>query len=163
MKNVNFVIIFTVLVLTGCDTRTPVMSDEDIALVKEIYPTMNDACVERARYEGTSAINVSVDICFPMQSARRWTGLWVNEFEGSRFCPSPANACDQPEYGEGIWLSFSQGKRPGSAHPYGDDTIYKVQFLGRRTKEPDSFGHTGYFAHEIVVDELISMEPYTLP
>ncbi|NMW32313.1 hypothetical protein HKD42_09600 [Altererythrobacter sp. RZ02] len=163
MKNLYRGIIFTALVLTGCDTRTPVMSEEDIALVKEIYPTINDACVERARYEGASAINVSVDICFPMQSARPWTGLWVNEFEGSRFCPSPRSDCDQPEFGEGIWLSFAEGERPEAAHPYGDGTIYKVQFLGRRTKEPDSFGHYGYFAHEIVVDELISMETYTVP
>ncbi len=147
------------LALVACNGRTPVLGEDEIALLRETYPTMTEACIEAVRFQGFDAMNGEVDQCFPMQPARRWKGIWVNEFEGSRFCPTSRDTCEYSDVGENVWLSFPTGRRPEDVDAHGDGTAYVVEFIGRRTRDPANFGHMGTSNHEIIVDELTSIEP----
>jgi hypothetical protein len=45
-----------------------------------------------------------------------------------------------------------------------DQTLYAVEFIGRRTAVKGRYGHMGVFDHELIVDRMISMrqvEPAT--
>lgn len=100
-------------------------------------------------YEGTP-----LDECYKMDQPRRWRGVWRNEFEGSRFCPAPAKKCSMSSPGEMIWLDVS--KSP-------DQTLYEVDFIGRRTAVKGRYGHMGGFDHELIVDRMISMRQIEPP
>jgi hypothetical protein len=99
--------------------------------------------------------SVPLDQCYKMDSPRRWRGVWRNEFEGSRFCPAPAMKCSYYSVGDRIWLDAS--KSP-------DQTLYTVDFIGRRTAVKGRYGHMGGSDYEVIVDRVISirqMEPPT--
>lgn len=144
------------LSISGCDRREPVLSEQEIALLRETYPTMIEECIERARYEGFDGQAFPTDMCFEMEDERRWSGLWVNAFEGSRFCPQPAQTCPH-DFGNEIWLSFATD-RPDSVEAYGDDAVYAIEFRGRKTRYAGNFGHLDSAAQEIIVDRVISIE-----
>ena len=149
------------LLLWGCDEPAAQMSDEELGELQEWLPGMTRACVEKVRLGGVAAIaDIDVDECFEMDGARNWHGIWRNDFEGSGFCPQPANACGYDAPGDKIWLSYSRHLRQqGAEPPEGDDGLYKVKFIGRRTAVRGHHGHTGSSDYEIVVDRLISVRP----
>jgi hypothetical protein len=91
---------------------------------------------------------IPLDQCFKMDPPRRWQGVWRNEFEGSRFCPAPAKKCSYYSPGDRIWLDAQ--KRP-------DETLYAVDFVGRRTAVKGRYGHIGGSDYELIVDRMISI------
>jgi hypothetical protein len=113
-----------------------------------------------AREEIQNAIKVIVsgptETCFRMLPARRWRGLWRNDFEGSQFCPAPARRCDLDSPGERIWLRTNPDRRP-------DRKLYRVEFIGRKTMYRGAYGHLGGSDHEIVVDRMISAQEVSRP
>ena len=147
------------IVLSACEPHTPAMSDDEIAMVRETYPMIKERCIDEARREGPAMLNVPVNKCFPMEEAERWSGLWVNEFEGSRFCAEPATECEYSEDNRNTWLSFVEGEMPSGMDIYGGGRAYSVEFIGRRTLHSSYYGHGGNFEHEIVVDNLLAIEP----
>ena len=159
MRSAAFILFASFVGLPSCDQKTQVLSEDDVALVRNTFPTITKECVERAKREGFEALNGPTDRCFPMQRQREWVGLWVNEFEGSRFCPAPATECKLTEYGTGTYLTFSEGQRPVSVDRFQHGAIFQIRFIGRKTQESGSFGHMGVNAHEIIVDRLISLQP----
>ena len=149
--------------LAGCHRQTPKLSDAEINKIRSGVPGISERCLTMARFGGIEAIPDEVDQCFEMTAPQRWHGLWLAEFEGSRFCPSPATRCASDTPGPFIWLddkrllsSLPPGKRFNS-HPY------EVVFVGRRTSHAGMYGHLGMSPYEMVVDKLISISPAKEP
>ncbi|EAQ28152.1 hypothetical protein NAP1_11173 [Erythrobacter sp. NAP1] len=94
-----------------------------------------------------------------MDKARRWEGLWLDEFEGSRFCAAPADDCTYHSAGERVWLTFAEEIRATERPAFdGKIRLYQIEFIGRQTSEPGHFGHAGTSDRKIVVEELLKLE-----
>ena len=82
--------------------------------------------------------------------------MWFKGFDRSTFCADEsgkvASECPSgsPEYE--TWVEPSADYMP-------DNRNYRVEFNGRKTVHAGHFGHMGVYAHEIVVDRMISMKP----
>jgi hypothetical protein len=112
-------------------------------------------CPGREETIGKSKVYVGppIDQCYKMKPEQRWTGLWRNEFEGSRFCPAPARTCGFTTPGEVVWLDPS---RVTKTTP--DGALYSVRLLGRRTAVKGRYGHMGGSDQELIVDRFMSMK-----
>ncbi|MBQ95187.1 MAG: hypothetical protein CL510_05060 [Actinobacteria bacterium] len=145
--------------IAGCAPQSAQQSEEDIALLRESLPGINQKCIDKFRAEGVIAIPQDVRECFPMEERKRWSGLWLNEFEGSRFCSEPAEQCNFYTEGPRVWLTFAEeigeDKRPDR---YATDELYEIEFFGRQTSQSGAFGHMGSSDKEIVVEKLIRLE-----
>jgi hypothetical protein len=97
--------------------------------------------------------SIPLDQCYKMEPLRRWTGLWRDEFEGSRFCPAPATECRIDSPGDIIWLDADRVTRKEP-----DGALYAIDMLGRRTAVRGSYGHMGGSDHELIVDRFISIK-----
>ena len=162
---VTIAISFAVPTLAACDQRVPQMSQEELADLHSSSPGMTAACLEEARFGGLNAISsLPVEQCFEMAPARRWRGLWRNDFEGSRFCPEPMKECGYDTPGDDIWLSYSEGLQPPPSWPeLGSGGMYEVEFVGRLTARRGHYAHFGSSDHELVVDQVISIRPLLAP
>jgi hypothetical protein len=98
--------------------------------------------------------HLETDQCVRMGPKQRFRGLWNNEFEGSRFCAAPAEECSYISRGEDVWLSFSpEMERTGEVV----GGVYSIDFIGRQTLFPGSYGHMGGSDEEVIVDRVIAM------
>ena len=140
----------------GYSRSEPKVSDEGIRRLRAEFPGMIEKCIALLRYEGVEAVPRETDQCFQMMPPQRWKGLWRNDFEGQRFCPSPSTECSPNPSEDYIWLTFA-GDRPPKEAEMG--RIYRVEFTGRRTLREGHYGHGGLAQHEIIVDHLISIAP----
>jgi hypothetical protein len=143
-------LVMVAVAAAGCSPEpTKVETDIDIERVIAETPGLTDECIRELRDRGPKAKTGPTDRCFKMTEQRRWRGLWRDEFEGSAFCPDPAEACTNVRKG-GIWLTGAPGNANGK--------LYRVEFVGRRTLYPGPHGHLGMFKHEMIVDRMISIE-----
>jgi hypothetical protein len=55
----------------------------------------------------------------------------------------------------GTWLTF--GKDAYRGVKLADDGVYRIEFVGRRTKVAGNFGHQASYDYLMVVDRLISI------
>ena len=123
---------------------------------------LTDVCVARLRARGIAVLDaVPLHDCFVSTPPQRWTGLWRNDFEGSRFCPSPATECNGETRGDEIWLNVPTGRPAGVEE--GSGGLYAVDFIGRRTLRPGPFGHLGMSAHEATVERMMSIREIEPP
>lgn len=97
-------------------------------------------------------VRAPTDKCVRMEQPTRWKGLWRAAFEGSQFCPEPATSCGKKVEGDRIWLT--RGPRKGGY----ESELYRIEFVGRKTKYKGSYGHFGMYDQEIIVDRVISKE-----
>jgi len=97
--------------------------------------------------------------CLKMDPPRRWKGLWYNEFEGSRFCPEPAQQCGPDTPGDKIYLDWSFSFPPKwKGLPL--NRVYAVDFIGRRTSVRGNYAGSSYF---IMGNRLISLKEIEPP
>ncbi len=89
-------------------------------------------------------------ICYKMLPQQRWRGLWVSGHEYSIFCAEPVGKCDFKTPGV---ARLEDG--PGRS---GYGSVYRVDFVGRRTMYPGNYDGLGMFDHVIVFDRAISIE-----
>jgi len=147
-------LIATGLLVLGCDQRKPAVSDADFRMFRASYPGMKAECLDAFRYGGVVAWRPDDPDCFDMLPPQRWSGLWETGSEWTNFCPDPAIECDWMEK-RGTWLIFAKGTYPALENIGG---MYRVKFIGRRTRVPGNFGHQASYDHLMVVDRMISME-----
>ena len=134
------------------------MSAREVARLQAVAPGITKNCLEKARIEGFAAVPFTAEQCFELAPARRWRGLWRDDFEGSRFCPEPVDECDYKTSGDIIWLSSSERLKAARALPQrGEGGLFEVEFVGRLTAQRGYYGHFGMSDYEIVVDRLISI------
>jgi hypothetical protein len=112
-------------------------------------------CTYTETVMGTEGIaSLPTEQCEKLSLQRRFKGLWNDEFEGSRFCPAPAEECSFISPGEHIWLSFAERSYRVGERKLG---VYAIEFVGRQTLYPGLYGHMGGSDEEVIVDHVISM------
>ncbi len=157
MSRVSAATLLIAALTTGCDRPQPKVDAKTLKQIRAAGPGMTAACLDRIKYGGLQAMPLNVEECFQMGPSRRWHGLWRDDFEGQRFCPTPKRQCSSDRGDDQIWITFKAGTRPFRGGPTGK--TYSISFVGRRTLAPGPHGHMGLSAHEIVVDKLLSITP----
>ena len=143
----------------GCAPESDGATEEDLALLRESLPEITQECVDAAAKDGIDALPQDVRECFIMEDSKYWAGLWLDEFEGSRFCAEPANQCTSNLDGQGVWLTFADEiKCTARPDRYATDELYEIEFIGRLTSDTGAFGHQGGSQKEIVVEGLIRLK-----
>lgn len=110
---------------------------------------------------GNYVAELPTDQCVRMTPPQRFEGLWRNEYEGSRFCPAPAQECSYSTPGTRVWLSVAE-RLPQSGQ-VGRGGLYSVAFVGRRTLHPGRYGHMGADHNEVIVDQFVSIRELEAP
>lgn len=130
--------------------------DRQIARTGEGVPGRPFPCSRETTEGGYKFIEtIPTDQCVRMLPPQRLRGLWRNEFEGSRFCPAPAQECSFDTPGDRIWLNFAADLPEVRIHPVGG--LYEIEFTGRRTVYKGPYGHLGVSDHEVIVDGVVAM------
>lgn len=155
------VVCIAAALLVACHHRQPKMSDALLAQLRAAEPGITDDCLEKMKWGGIGAAPQATDKCFKMLPAIRWRGLWRNDFEGSDFCPAPADECRWTTPRNAIWLSLRKSSLYYSMEGRGG--LYAVDFVGRRTAERGHYGHMGTSDYEVIVDRLISIRQVEPP
>jgi hypothetical protein len=130
---------------------------EAMQKVRAIWPGMTDACAEDLRRGSGDMMNDTAR-CFKMTKPLRWRGLWLDVFEGQRFCPAPARKCEDDGRRGHIWIRFPPDEKPTGKIATG--RTFAIEFVGRRTLFPGAYGHMGIAEHEVLVDRVISIKPF---
>ncbi len=155
-----------VSLVAACHHRKPAFSDEMMRQIRADTPGMTETCLEKLRWGGIRALdNYPFSQCFKFGKPRRWTGLWINAFEGSQFCTIPyRKTCPPPgegSYNDMIWLTFSA--QPSIQDRLRSGGVYQVDFIGRRSDGAGNFGQFGMYRNEVIVDRMISMKEVRPP
>lgn len=154
MSAKNVIAMVVLMVVTACNPPQTIMSAIQMDRLREAAPGITENCARTIEARGIEAMPNQTDQCFEMLAKQRWRGLWRNDFEGSIFCPAPAATCSYEGGDNDVWLT------PNSLR--GDTgALYAVEFIGRRTKVRGHHGHMGMSAHEVVVDQPISIKRIT--
>lgn len=154
MRTVLCICLFT-LTLNGCNNRKPAVSDADYQAFKTSNPGMTNQCLDAYRYGGFNAWRPNDPDCYEMTPPQHWSGLWEIGWEWTNFCPDPAEECEWMSE-RGTWLTFAKDAYRGSK-PL-DDGVYRIDFVGRRTKVAGNFGHQASYDHLMIVDRVISIQ-----
>lgn len=114
--------------------------------------------------------SLPTDQCFKMQAARRYRGVWIDEFEGQQFIPEgtkvpawPRGSLTSSEWRKQadqaraatIWLDVETAAAGHTWQQAGRKAF--IEFVGRKTLYPGSYGHMGMSGQEIIVDRVISI------
>lgn len=161
----SVIVCVTAALLVGCHYRQPKISDVEMQRLRAAEPGMTEKCLNEIRWGGTEALTGEPEDCYKFDPPRRWKGLFLADFETSRFCPAPARACSEDGSDDHIWLEAgSLVDRPllpwkGNGSP----GLYEIDFVGQKTTYPGAYGHMGQWKQEIVMDRLISIKKVQLP
>jgi hypothetical protein len=124
-----------------------------------------------SRDAAQTIITRPTDQCYRMEPARRHRGVWVDAFEGQAFVPEGTTPPQWPDCGARsphcreqheraqaarIWIDVSRARLSPGYRRGGHR--WMIEFVGRKTLYPGSYGHMGMSGHEIIVDRLISLE-----
>lgn len=127
---------------------------EELEKLIAVNPGLIKECREDLQRYGSRAILFGYDECFEKMPARRWSGLWERGWEWTSFCRETAKECPiRADHGD-IWLEGAEAAYKG---PELVDGLYRIEFVGRRTKYPGYFGHLNQYDHLMVVDRMISV------
>lgn len=107
----------------------------------------------RTRVEDGETVEsmLPTDECVQMLPRQRFRGIWFNRFEVSVFWPDRITI---PEREPPFWLSVQNSSLADKE----GERAYLLEFDGRRTMYPGSYGY-GDYEHEIIVDRVISATP----
>lgn len=110
-------------------------------------------------------VSTPAEQCYKMLPSRRYRGIWLDEFEGSRFFEAAPSAeavkiivgRDRLRGPSGEWLSWA-GRIDDKVLPRKspNSRMMVLDFVGRRTAYPGSYGHFGMSKSYIVVDRLLT-------
>jgi hypothetical protein len=127
-----------------------------------IYP-----CASLEKRNGTRVIvGVPVDQCYKMRPKQRFRGIWLDEFEGSTFFEAALTAESvkaevqrrlRTKHSSNEWLDWAGTARKGVPSKNSPNSrMVALDFVGRRTAYPGSYGHMGMSSGEVVVDRVVS-------
>ncbi len=115
--------------------------------------------------------SLPTDQCYKMEEPRRYQGIWIDAFEGQRFIPTgttppawPTGDPNSPGWraqadraqAAAIWLDVERVKLGHDFRKGGRKML--IDFIGRKTMFPGSYGHLGMSGNEIIVDRIISIK-----
>jgi hypothetical protein len=120
-------------------------------------PCSRTVQTEQGRFE----TRLPTEQCFRMSSPERMRGVWIDEFERSRFL-SGARDTSAADMGlGGTWLDVETNRIPGLFQdpPTMQLRAFEVEFIGRKTSYGGRYAHLGASDNYVVVDRLISARP----
>lgn len=164
--------LLSLITLSGCNRtgrpwaaylhqRDAIAAYVPVLALFDIYP-----CA-RVEERGQEAIigSVPLDQCVRMQPARRMRGIWLDEFEDSRFFedvrgPAKVRAIIAAEHdvwprGEWIDLAWPQYNELHDDQQ-SNSRMFLIDLVGRRTAFSGHYGHMGGSRTEVLVDRIIS-------
>ena len=166
----RYVLALITLVLTGCQRNEHDFYLDDLPPAS-VYLRFEDRlaarmiqwgipwrfpCTYTEKVRGMAVMgSLPTEQCEKLSPQKKFKGLWNDEFEGSRFCPAPAEECSFISPGEHIWLSFPERsyrvdwRKPG---------VYAIEFMGRQTLYPGLYGHMGGSDEEVIVDRIVAIK-----
>ncbi len=103
--------------------------------------------------------------CVKFSPRHRMRGLWYQEMEGSFFFEDMrrAPAVLRADF-NAPWLDLNSATGPARVPRYdGDQHVYLVEFEGRESLEPGTFGHDGLWSRTVIVDRLLSIRRARVP
>jgi len=122
------------------------------------------------RRNGAATVEwLPTDQCYRMEAPRRYTGIWIDAFEGQHFIPDDTTAPERPrtspetpgwreEFERAraatIWIDVSRVNLK-HRHRAGGRKV-RLEFIGRQTIGLGYFGHLGMSGKEIIVDRVIA-------
>lgn len=146
------------LFATSCSPIVHTHAERRLVIDGALYDDLpSDACMPKV---GTGIDPKYAEECRRMSEPKRWRGLWRRGFELSLFCPEPAPKCTMEEMGKEpvFWFGSSSSWPAELEKKAQSGRLFRVEFIGRRTIYRGMHGHMGIFDHEIVVDQMISMQ-----
>jgi hypothetical protein len=149
--------LLSVALLFACQEQKPKFTDEQMREVRAESPWMTDECLEKMQWGGIKAVTGD---CTRRSPAARWRGLWRTDFEGSLFCPAPAQTCSNSVQGRRIALEVDP--YPAAMRNTKPGGLYAVEFIGRRSSHGTAMEVSGYKA-DIRLDRLISIRQIEPP
>lgn len=127
-----------------------------------------------ARYEGNITSYDEGPSCYRFDPPREYEGLWLYQFEGSRFLenvaivPKTETEELQLRKGKNVWLRYHPRNGLDLKHLNGDDNSnctpvypFAVRFIGKRNPNPG--GHMGLWDEVIWVDEMLEIKALPQP
>jgi hypothetical protein len=114
-------------------------------------------CMERV-HDATGDYDTFIgnEACYRFMPARRMQGIWISEFEGSIFLPGATSSKVEPDALSRIWLEPhtpppAPFKRDGESH------VYRIEFVGRESLYPGSYGHMGMSRDLVLVERFLKL------
>jgi hypothetical protein len=156
------------LSLAACGDGTPLAAYQHpldaAAAVLPLDVVGIHSCADARIVDGAKVIEGRpLDQCYKMEPQRRFRGIWLDQFEGSRFYEGLTNVQQvraaiearlKQRERSSEWLSFA--KEDASTEPSPTARLVSVEFLGRRTAYPGRYGHMGISGSEVLVDRMIA-------
>ena len=101
--------------------------------------------------------------CVAFDDARSYEGVWVYQFEGSRFYEGATSLADLPEPDPRVWFSTDAETQWPDAPVERSGRAYRVRFVGRQAADMDrkplfGYGHFGASAGLVLVDRFEQLE-----
>lgn len=99
--------------------------------------------------------------CVDFTPARRISGIWIDQFEGSAFYEGAQDLAALGARKDRIWLSFDDGSIiPFGFKRVGSGNAYRLTFVGRNARDMkrkpiEGYGHFGMSAGLVLVDRLV--------
>jgi hypothetical protein len=150
------------LALSACKQQKPALTGAEIRNLERALPGLNGRCLDKIRAGGVQALPMHVEEdCFELEATKQWVGYWRLDFEESSFCASLAPECFYGAEQGLVWLVPAKNM----AGPQLDQSggIYAVRFVGRRTRFPGLYGHSGGSIHAIILDRILSLTKVEIP
>ncbi len=129
----------------------------------------DEACGVR---EGDFIVQRRYRDCVDLLESERIRGFWLVGLEESGFVPEgeappPVRILSDDRLGSEAptWLDAGWPEqqrllaRVPEPEGVGDASVYAVEFIGRRARDPGEYGHNGYYRHLIILDRLVSIRP----
>jgi len=130
-------------------------ADKDCFVVTaETHPTLGEYSI--AEYVGDRA-------CVDFAEPRTYQGIWINEFEGSRYFDGARDLAEVAKMDDRVWFSFDEKTQwPGEAR-HELYRAYKVIFDGRQARDMkrpplEGYGHFGMSPGLVLADRVVSIE-----
>lgn len=124
-------------------------------------------CTKSSKEDGVGVIeSLPEDQCVRFSRPVRLEGLWRNEFEDQAFCAAPAKGCHpagkwRPNQPGVAWIDFATPLAGSDDTPPGG--LYAIEFIGRKTAYPGSYGEYGFYNEAVIVDRLLSIKTIDRP
>ncbi len=121
------------------------------------------ACYRKEGFGKSSILGfIGDDQCYRFKAPERIEGIWHDEFEGSLLLTPEERA-------KGVWIEGQRRRwldwkihAPGEACRWREGCDYRIVFIGRRTLVDGAYGHLGGSQELVLLDRLISIEPWPL-
>ena len=159
--------------ITACDERaTPIRGYQRFSdgVASKAGGLLGYPCSQKETIDGIVVYGrIPAEQCYRLLPARRYKGIWLDEFEGSRFFEGASTPAEvksryralRGRQGRGAeWLNFSQSLEPSLRRRHDNDhsTMFLIDFVGRRAAYKGRYGHMGVYDSLMIVDKVNDAE-----